>query len=115
MLHPLVVLRSTMRSYLAYAYHLCRHITRYYTLPLLVVGIIVLPLLLLLAILCGIVIGVDYARLRPALRFGQYALCSLLDDCAYEIGIVLGCINQRTWKPLIPIVRKTWRANDHRE
>jgi hypothetical protein len=115
MLHPLVVLRSTIRSHLAYTYHLCRHITRYYTLPLLVVGIIIPPLLLLLFILCSIVISVDYMRLRPTMRLGQYALCSLLDDCAYEVGVVRGCIKQRTWKPLIPLVRKSWRANDHQE
>jgi mycofactocin system glycosyltransferase len=115
MLHPLVVLRSTIRSHLAYTYHLCRHITRYYTLPLLIVGIIIPPLLLLLFILCSIVISVDYVRLRPTMRLGQYALCSLLDDCAYEVGVVLGCIKRGTWKPLIPVVRKSWRANDHQE
>ncbi|HEV2583717.1 MAG TPA: mycofactocin biosynthesis glycosyltransferase MftF [Ktedonobacteraceae bacterium] len=105
-LHPLSVLRATLRGNLAYTYHLCRHITRYYTLPLLAVGIIVPPLLLLLLILCGIVIGVDYTRLRPNMRLGQFAICSLLDDCAYEVGVALGCVRQRTWMPLIPIVRK---------
>ena len=105
-LHPLVVLRATLRSYLAYTYHLCRHITRYYTLPLLIIGVIVPPLLLLVLILCGIVIGVDYARLRPNMRLEQFALCSLLDDCAYEVGVVMGCVKQRTWKPLVPVIRK---------
>ncbi len=106
MLHPFVILRATLRSHLAYTYHLCRHLTRYYTLPMLITGVIVPPLLLLVLILCGIVIGVDYARLRPDMRLGQFAVCSLLDDCAYEVGVVMGCIKQRTWKPLVPVFRK---------
>ena len=105
-LHPFVVLRATLRGHLAYTYHLCRHLTRYYTLPLLIAGIIVPPALLLLLILSGIVVGVDYARLRPNMHLGQFVVCSLLDDCAYEVGVVRGCIKQRTWKPLVPLIRK---------
>jgi mycofactocin system glycosyltransferase len=103
---PLTVLRATIRGHLAYTYHLCRHLTRYYTLPLLAAGLLLPPLILLVFIMCGIVIGVDYARLRPEMGLGRYALCSLLDDCAYEIGVLLGCIKQRTWKPLVPVIRR---------
>ena len=106
-LNPLVVVRATLRGHLAYVYHLCRHLTRYYTLPALLVGMIFPPLLLLAFMLCSIVIGVDYARLRPRMTIGSFALCSLLDDCAYEIGVLLGCIKQRTWKPLIPVIRRS--------
>ncbi len=52
--------------------------------------------------LCGVVIGVDYRRLRPDMGLGWYALCSLLDDCAYEVGVVRGCVKHKTWKPLVP-------------
>ncbi|HLQ11185.1 MAG TPA: mycofactocin biosynthesis glycosyltransferase MftF, partial [Ktedonobacteraceae bacterium] len=104
-LNPLVVLRATLRGHLAYVYHLCRHLTRYYTLPALLVGIVFPPLLLLALILCSIVIGVNYTRLRPRMTLGRFALCSLLDDCAYEIGVLLGCVRQRTWKPLVPVIK----------
>lgn len=103
---PLAVIKATVRGHLAYTYHLCRHLTRYYTLPMLLLGVLVPPLLLLVFLVCSIVIGVDYVRLGPQMGIGQYALCSLLDDCAYEVGVVIGCIKQRTWKPLVPIVRK---------
>ena len=106
-LNPFVVLRATLRGHLAYVYHLCRHLTRYYTLPALLAGMIFPPLLLLAFILCSIVIGVDYVRLRPRMTIGSFALCSLLDDCAYEIGVLFGCIKQRTWKPLIPVIRRS--------
>ncbi len=107
-MHPLVVLRATIRAHLAYLYHLCRHLTRYYTLPLLLFGLIVPPLLLLALILAGIVVGVDYARLRPQISPGRFALYTLLDNCAYEVGVALGCIKQRTWKPLLPVVK--WKT-----
>ena len=104
-LNPFVVLRATLRGHLAYVYHLCRHLTRYYTLPALLVGLVFPPLLLLALIQRSIVIGVDYVRLRPRMTLGRFALCSLLDDCAYELGVLLGCVKQRTWKPLMPVIK----------
>jgi mycofactocin glycosyltransferase len=102
----LTILRATLRGHLAYTYHLCRHLTRYYTLPLLLVGVMLPPLLLLVLILVGAVVGVDYIRLRPDMGLGEYALCSVLDDCAYEVGVVQGCIKHGTWKPLWPIIKR---------
>lgn len=101
--------RATLRSHMAYTYHLSRHLTRYYTLPLLAIGLLLPPLLLLLALLSAIVTTVDYVRLRPAMDFGRYALWSILDDCAYEVGVVKGCVKHRTWKPLVPVVKKRVR------
>ncbi len=100
-----IVIKATLRGYIAYVYHLSRHLTRYYTLPLLVVSLFVSPLFILLLILWGIVIGLDYVRLRPEMDVGRYALCSLLDDCAYEVGVVGGCVKHRTWKPLLPVIK----------
>ena len=100
------VFKATLRGHLAYTYLLCRHLTRYYTLPLLLVSLLIPPLLLLTCLLCGIVISVDYWRLKPRMDLGWYALCSLLDDCAYEVGVVWGCVKHRTWKPLVPVVKK---------
>jgi len=100
-----LVFKATLRSHLAYSYLLSRHLTRYYTLPLLAVCLLVPTLFILLLMLCGIVIGVDYVRLRPEMSVGGYALCSLLDDCAYEVGVVWGCVKQRTWKPLVPVIK----------
>jgi mycofactocin system glycosyltransferase len=101
----LAVFKATLRGHLAYTYLLCRHLTRYYTLLLLAVSLLIPPLLLLTCLLCGIVIVVDYRRLKPDMSLGGYALCALLDDCAYEVGVIWGCVKQRTWKPLLPIIK----------
>src|SRR5947207_13038088 len=61
---PFTVFKATLRGHLAYTYHFCRHLTRYYTLLLLMGGLLLPPLLVLLFVMCGIVIGVDYVRLR---------------------------------------------------
>ena len=103
------IFRATLRGHLAYTYHLCRHLTRYYTLPLVLIGLVLPPLLMLVLILIGIVVGVDYVRLGPEMSLGEYAMRSVLDDCAYEVGIVWGCMKHGTWKPLWPIVRKKSR------
>jgi mycofactocin glycosyltransferase len=100
-----IVIKATLRAHLAYTYHLSRHLTRYYTLPLFAVSFLVFPVFILFILLCGIVGGVDYVRLRPEMDVGRYVLCSLLDDCAYEVGVVWGCIRHRTWKPLVPVIK----------
>ncbi len=102
----ITVFKATLRSNLAYTYHLCRHLTRYYTLPLLLLGLILFPFALLIAIMLCIVIGVDYWRLKPSMNLAEYALCAILNDCAYEVGVVQGCIKHKTWKPLVPLIKK---------
>jgi len=105
-MNPVTVFKATLRGNLAYIYHLCRHITRYYTLPLLLLGIILFPFVILIAVMLCIVVAVDYVRLKPEMNIAEYALCTILSDCAYEIGIVQGCTKHRTWKPLVPILKK---------
>ncbi len=100
-----IVIKATLRGHLAYTYHLSRHLTRYYTLLLFAISILIPSICILLFILCGIVIVVDYLRLKPHMDIGRYALCSLLDDCAYEVGVVLGCARYNTWKPLVPVIK----------
>src|SRR5579875_1154719 len=104
-LGALTVLKATVRGHLSYMYHLCRHLTRYYTLPALLIGWLLPPLLVCLLLMCAIVIGVDYVRLKPRMNIAAFVLCALLDDCAYEIGVVQGCIRHRTWKPLVPVIK----------
>ncbi len=102
----LTTLKATLRGHLAYTYHLCRHLTRYYTLLLLLLGLLLPPLFVVPLMLCAIVICVDYARLHPRMIPGAYALCSVLDDCAYEVGVLWGCLRRKNWQPLLPVVKR---------
>ncbi len=105
-IHPLTVFKATLRGHLAYMYHLFRHLTRYYTLPLVFLGITLFPLIILIVIILCVVLSVDYIRFKPKMSIVEYALCAFFSDCAYEVGVVQGCIKYRTWKPLMPIIRK---------
>jgi mycofactocin system glycosyltransferase len=105
---------ATLRGRLAYLYHLSRHLARYYTLPLLLAGLLFPPLLLLGALFSALVSGVDYLRLRPRIGLATFALYALLDDCAYQIGVVVGCLRYGTWQPLLPLVRRKQRAFEER-
>jgi hypothetical protein len=69
---PLAVFKATLRSYLAYTYHLWRHLTRYYTLPLLLASLLCPPLFPLAGICCGIVIVVDYIRSARRPSWGNF-------------------------------------------
>ena len=100
------IFKATLRGNFAYTYHLCRHLTRYYTLPLLLLSLLIPPLFVLTFTLCTIVLAVDYMRLHPRMTIGAYALCSMLDDCAYEVGVLLGCLKHRTWLPLLPLLKR---------
>ncbi len=100
------VFKATLRGNFAYIYHLCRHLTRYYTLPLLVLGLLFFPFFILIAIMLCIVMSVDYWRLKPSMNWVEYTLCAILNDCAYEIGVVQGCMKYKTWKPLVPIIKR---------
>lgn len=100
------VFKATLRGNLAYTYHLCRHLTRYYTLPLLLLGFLIFPFGILIAIVLCIVVSVDYWRLKPFMNWVEYTLCAILNDCAYEVGVVQGCMKYKTWKPLMPIIRR---------
>ena len=102
----MTVFKATLRGNLAYTYHLCRHLTRYYTLPLLLIGLLLFPFAILIAIMLCIVASVDYWRLKPSMNWIEYTLCAILNDCAYEIGVVQGCVKYKTWKPLMPIIKR---------
>ena len=97
---------ATLRGHLAYTYHLCRHLTRYYTLPMLLIGLLIPPLLPFTIVICGIVTAVDYVRLKPDIHFGWYMLYALLENCAYEWGVMKGCMRERMWKPLWPVIKR---------
>ncbi len=46
----------------------------------------------------------DWLDRRPPLDPGRYVTARLLDDIAYSIGVWQGCAEQRTARPLLPLV-----------
>ncbi len=101
------VRRAILLEHGASLYHLGANVARYYSLPLLLVGLLWPPLLLPLLLLLLVPPITDYRRLRPQLALPLFIVLYWLELAAYQVGVWRGCWQQRTLRPLLPLVR--WR------
>ncbi|MCP5426482.1 MAG: mycofactocin biosynthesis glycosyltransferase MftF [Gammaproteobacteria bacterium] len=99
------VLSAVGRGHWASLYHLSAHVSRYYSLPLLIGGLLWTPLLPMTAVLLLIAPVSDYRRLRPRLPLPMFVGLSCLEMAAYQLGVWRGCFKQRTLRPWWPKVR----------
>ena len=98
---------SVLRGHAAALYHLGRHITRYYGLPLLAISLVWLPLLPAAAVLMIVPPVWDHRRLRPQLSLPAFVGLFWLDTGAYQLGVWRGCVARGRWRSLFPAIR--WR------
>ena len=96
---------STLRSYGSALHHILNNLSRYYLIPLLLLGLISPYLLALAPIALLAPAIVDYLLLRPALNPVSFSAFYILENIAYQLGVVIGCFRHRTIRPLVPRVR----------
>ena len=96
---------STLRSYGVALHHILNNLSRYYLIPLLLLGLISPYLLAIAAIALLAPAIVDYLLLRPALNPVSFSAFYILENTAYQVGVVIGCFRHRTLRPLLPRVR----------
>jgi len=96
---------STLRSYGAALYHILSNLSRYYLIPLLLLGLISPYLLAVASIALLTPAIVDYLLLRPALNAVSFFAFYILENIAYQLGVVIGCFRHRTLLPFLPRVR----------
>jgi len=96
---------STLRGYGVALHHILNNLSRYYLIPLLFLGLISPYLLALAAIALLAPAIVDYLLLRPALNPVSFSAFYILENIAYQLGVVIGCFRHRTLRPLLPRVR----------
>lgn len=101
------VRRAILLEHGASLYHLGANVARYYSLPLLLVGLLWPPLLLPLLLLLLVPPITDYQRQRPRLALPLFIVLYWLELAAYQVGVWRGCRQRRTLRPLLPLVR--WR------
>jgi mycofactocin system glycosyltransferase len=104
---PLVA-GAVLRARGAALYHLGANIARYYSIPLLLAGLLWPPLLLAVALLLLIPALTDYVRLRPELGLPTFAGLYWLELLAYQAGVWRGCLRWRTLRPLLPLIQLGW-------
>lgn len=98
------VLIAILRGYLAFVYHCCSFISRYY-----LIGV---PLVFLLSPVSGMILMamhltagmVEYTVRRPKLNPFAFLLFFTLEQAAYQAGVWSGCIRQLNFKPVLPRV-----------
>ena len=105
---PLTLTAAALgREHAAAFYHLSANVIRYYSLPLLVSGLVWPSGLPALALLLAVAPLTDYQRLRPRLSRLTFVGLYWLELAAYQVGIWRGCWQQRTLLPLLPLL--CWR------
>lgn len=82
-------------------YWVARQLARYYGLPALLVALASgrgrrRPMLLTVAVAEVAPAVVDWWRLRSGLSLPRFVAAQLLDDAAYQVGLLRGCLRQRS-------------------
>lgn len=92
---------ALLRGHANGLYHICRQLGRYYGVPAMLLALASgrrrrRPLLLALAAAELVPAVVDWRRLRPRLALPAFLAAWLIDDAAYQVGLLLGCLRQRS-------------------
>ncbi len=99
---PSVSASAIVRGQATGMYHVARQLTRYYGVPAAAAALAVRSqgarrrLLLGLAAAALVPGAVDWRRLRPALTLPAFLAAQLLDDAAYQWGLLRGCARERS-------------------
>jgi mycofactocin system glycosyltransferase len=99
------VSKAVLREHMAAFYHLSANVIRYYSLPLLAIGLVwpnVLPALVLLLLIAPIT---DHRRLKPSLSLPRFVGLYWLEMAAYQLGVWRGCLKRGILRPLLPTLR----------
>jgi mycofactocin system glycosyltransferase len=98
---------ATFRGYLAFVYHCCAFVSRYYLLwvPL---ACIVAPIGTVIMVGAHLVTGIgEYFIKKPRLRLPSFLFYFTLDQLSYQLGVWWGCLTRLCFRPVNPrIVRK---------
>jgi mycofactocin system glycosyltransferase len=96
---------ATLIAHGASLYHLSANITRYYSLPLLVLGLFWPPLLWGTLALILVPPLVEHQRRRPQVALVVFVALYWIEMAAYQIGVWRGCFKWRTLRPFLPRLR----------
>ena len=90
---------ASLRGHLSYVYFLQFRLVRYHLLALVGAGF-VLPALWPVAGFAALYASaVDYSTRRPRLGYPAFLVYYVLEHSAYQVGVALGCLRQRTVRP----------------
>jgi mycofactocin system glycosyltransferase len=104
---PQRILYSVVRTHFSFFYFASFHVVRYYTIALLLLGLLFHPLWLLCLSLLLTTSIVDYRLKKPRLPFAVFFFYYVLEQVAYQAGVFAGCLRQRTFSSYgVKLVRR---------
>jgi mycofactocin system glycosyltransferase len=102
------LLLATFRSYLAFFYHCCAFVSRYYLFLALLVCVLV-PVGAAIILGAHLLTGIgEYFIKKPRLSLPSFLLYFTLDQLSYQLGVWWGCLKRLCFSPINPqIVKKS--------
>jgi mycofactocin system glycosyltransferase len=103
------ILLATFRGYLAFFYHCCAFVSRYYLLWAILLGVLA-PVGAAIILGAHLLTGIgEYFIKKPRLRLPSFLLYFTLDQLSYQVGVWWGCLKRFCFSPVNPqIVRKSF-------
>ena len=86
-----------LRALGSLVYYLSYHLTRYYSLPLILGALFFPPFWVVPIGVLACAAKVDHAIKRPKLSFASFAGIYFLEQIAYGTGVFCGCLSRRTF------------------
>ncbi len=97
-----MILLSTIRLLISYSFRIAFHIIRYYLVLLLLFGFLFHSLWVVATALLLFVSAIDYRTKRPQLGFPQFLFWYVLDQVAYQLGAMAGCLRVGSLRSYFP-------------
>ena len=96
---------AVLRNHLGMLYFAYFHLQRYYLLPLALAGPAAPGAWALGASAVVYAAGVDYSAKRPRLGFATYLAYYAAEQLAYQTGVIVGCLRERTFRSYLVALR----------
>jgi mycofactocin glycosyltransferase len=97
-----ILVRSVIREYATFIYHLGSFLSRYY----LFIALLLLPVFPMISAvgLCAhlLTMMVEYKIKRPRLTPVSFLFYFTLEQLSYQLGVWAGCLRYRTFNPILP-------------
>jgi mycofactocin glycosyltransferase len=98
---------SVLRMYISYFFMMSFHLSRYYLVLLLPLGVAFPSLWALGLALLLLAASVDYSAKRPRLPFPAFFVYYVLDHLSYQLGVLAGCLRIRSFRSyLVRLIRR---------
>ena len=100
-----LVFKTVLRNYDSMFFHVCGNLARYYGLGFLGLGLLYRPVLALTLFCFAYPTLHVYLERQPPLSLPVFAALYWLELIAHQVGMFGRCLECRTFRPLIPILR----------